>query len=91
MTQIHVDPDKLYAFATKLQGFAKKTNGRVSELKSQLKRLQSTWRDDQYEQFAGEIAVTERLVERFVEEANKVAPLLRRDAEAIKDYQRLKP
>jgi uncharacterized protein YukE len=90
MTQIHVDPDKLHEFATKLQGFAKKTSGRIRELKGQLKRLQGTWGDDQYEQFVAEIAVTQRLVERFVDEANKVAPLLRRDAEAVKEYQRHK-
>jgi uncharacterized protein YukE len=91
MSQIHSDPEKLREFAGELKRFAAVVDEQMSALKSHLGRLGDTWRDQEFESFIHEFASAQNLLKNFVEETRRTAPLLERDAEALEDFQRLKP
>ena len=91
MTQIYTDPEKLRQFSADLKRFAEITHSHMEATKGRLGRLGDTWRDHEYEKFVQVFAGAQKLLRKFVEETNRIAPLLERDAEALEEYQRLKP
>jgi uncharacterized protein YukE len=89
MSQVHNDSDRLRDFASKLDGFSGTVEEHLTRLRAAMSRLGNSWRDQEFEEFAQEFAVTQERLKRFVAETKKTTPLLRRDAEALDEYFRL--
>lgn len=88
---IHVDPEELRKFAAELKRFSETLSENMRRTQGQMGQLSESWRDAEFEQFRAAMASTYPLIQQFIEEAEKTAPTLLRDAEAIQEYQSLKP
>ena len=86
MSQVHNDSDKLRAFASQLDGFAGGVNEQLNRLRAAVSRLGNSWRDQEFEEFASEFAITQERIKRFAEETKRTTPLLKRDADALDEY-----
>lgn len=86
MSQVHNDSEKLRAFASQLDGFASVVDEHLNRIRAAMSRLANSWRDQEFEEFAGEFSVTQERVKRFVEETKRTTPLLKRDADALDEY-----
>lgn len=91
MAQIYTDPEKMRRFAGDLKKFASVVNNEMSNIKGNLGRLGNTWQDQQYEHFVNAFLKAEKMLKDFVKETEHSAPLIERDANAIEEYQKLKP
>ena len=90
MSQIESDPERIRLFAAQLKSFADYVQEGLGRVKVQVGRLGETWRDQEFEAFQGEFSRTYLLLNRFAEAANRTAPLLLRDAEALDDFLRVR-
>ena len=88
MAEIYVDPDKLRAFAQVLKDFSKHAETSLANLNGQLGRLQSSWRDQEFEKFAAHLRRTQGRLKAFAIETAKTIPTLERDADAMTEYQK---
>lgn len=89
MNDVYVDPEQLEAFARVLKGFSKFTEDELTGLNSQLGRLQQSWRDSEFEQFAAHVRRMQGRLQAFTTETAKTIPTLERDAEVMKAYKKL--
>lgn len=89
MSQVHNDSDRLRSFASQLDGFSSVVDEHLTRLRAAISRLGSSWRDQEFEEFAQEFSVTQERLKRFIAETKRTTPLLRRDAEALDEYFRL--
>ncbi len=89
MNQIYVDPEKLREFARVLKDFSQHAETSLANLNGQLGRLQSSWRDQEFEKFAAHVRKTQGRLKAFATETAKAIPALERDAEAMAEYQKL--
>jgi uncharacterized protein YukE len=85
MSQVHSDSERLRAFASQLNSFAGVVDEHLGRLRSAVGRLGNSWRDQEFEEFVREFAVTQDRLKRFVEETRRITPLLKRDADALDD------
>ncbi len=88
MTSAYVDTEKLRGFARQLKGFADSVDSSFRALKGELARLEGTWRDQEFEKFNRQFADANRLLSKFVDEANKTAPMIERDAQRAEEIHR---
>lgn len=91
MAQIHTDPEKMRRFAGNLKKFADTVNNEMSSMKGKLGRLGETWQDQQYEGFVEIFLKAEKMLKDFVNETQRTAPLIERDAAAIEEAFRVNP
>ncbi len=89
MTEHYVDPDKLQEFILVLNDFSKHSEKSLESLNGQLRRLQNSWRDQEFERFAAHVRRTEGHLKAFAAETAKTVPLLQKDVEIMKAYQKL--
>jgi hypothetical protein len=89
MASVHVDPEKLRDFSRHLKEMASSVTDLIDELSTHLNRLGSTWMDQEYQAFAGQLRVTQSWLRIFVKETEQVIPSLERDAETMAQYQRI--
>lgn len=86
-SQIHVDPERLRAFADELASFVDVVEEQLNALKRNVSHLGETWRDNEFEKFKDEFEAAQHVLSQFAEEARQTVPSLRRDAERIDEYQ----
>jgi len=86
-SQIHVEPERLRAFADELTSFVDVVEEQLSALKRNVSNLGETWRDHEFEKFKDEFEAAQHVLSQFAEEARQTVPSLRRDAERIEEYQ----
>ena len=89
MSQIYNDPDKLRAFAFQLERFSNGVDEHLTRLGAAMSRLGNTWQDEGFAEFAHAFSKTRGSVSKFVQEANKVLPMLKQDADTLEEYLRL--
>jgi len=89
MSQVHNDSDRLRTFAHQLDEFSSTVDEHLSRIRAAMSRLEHSWRDQEFEEFAQEFSITQERLKRFIAETKRTTPLLRRDAEALDDYFRL--
>jgi uncharacterized protein YukE len=88
-SQIHNDPERLRAFAARLNQFASASDEHLSRLKSAVGHLGQTWRDQEFERFVQQFATAQSRLQAFVEETKRVTPVLEADARKLDDYLKL--
>lgn len=89
MSQVHVDPEKLRSFAQQLKRFAQQTKTTQMSIAQQLQRLGGTWRDQEHKRFVEQFQRTSQLLQSFAAEAEKLTPVLEKDALNIEEFRRL--
>ena len=89
-SQIHVDPERLRAFADELTNFVSFVEEQLNGLRGKVSHLGETWRDQEFERFKGEFESAQHALAQFAEEAKQTVPSLRRDAERIEEYQKFR-
>lgn len=88
MNQAFVHPEKLRAFANLLRGYAELTGNSMGNLNTQLQRLGSTWRDQEYDRFAQEFQKTKAQLAALQAEIQKLVPELDSDAQKAEAIHR---
>jgi uncharacterized protein YukE len=86
-SQIHVEPERLRAFADELTSFVDVVEEQLNTLKRNVGHLGETWRDHEFEKFKDEFEAAQHVLSQFAAEARQTVPSLRRDAERIEGYQ----
>lgn len=81
MAEAFVDPERLRTFSKVLVSYAEHTGNSMGRLQTQLQRLGSTWRDQEYERFAQEFRKTKAQLATLQAEIDKLAPVLESDAQ----------
>jgi uncharacterized protein YukE len=91
MTEAHVDPEKLRAFATSLSRYCLQASVTSQSVARQLQHLGTTWTDPQFAQFADMFRQTSTVIKNFTIEAEKLTASLQKDAERAEQAQRIGP
>ena len=86
MPQAIVDPEELRRFARSLGKFNTEVENNLTSLRGQMKRLESSWRDQEQQKFAEEFQIAMQAMARFSEAASQHVPLLLRKAQHIEAY-----
>ena len=89
MSEVHNDSEKLRTFGSQLSNFAGGVDEELNRLRGAMGRLSSSWRDQEFEEFVRQFTTTQERLKRLVEETKRVAPSLKRDADALDEYFRL--
>jgi uncharacterized protein YukE len=89
MSQIHATPELLREFADDLAQFVGLVDQSTEELRGQLGKLASSWRDSQFQEFSEAFTRTEQDLKTFREQAGHIIPRLREDASTLEQYQKL--
>ena len=90
MSKAVVDPNELRRFANDLKRFNESLGNQMSVLHGRLVGLGQSWRDQEHNKFAEEFEQTMKVLNRFVEAANKHIPFLLRKAERVEEYPQQK-
>ena len=88
---VHVNSEELRVFATQLKRFSQVLSENMGRTEGQMGQLGESWKDAEFAQFRDTFIKTNPLLKQFIEEAEKTVPSLLRDAEAIDEYNSLKP
>jgi uncharacterized protein YukE len=88
MTQAIVSPAELRRFAAELRRYATELKGSTDRLHSQFRQLGETWRDQEQKKFEHEFTQTSRVIQQFIQAAERYHPFLVRKAEAAEEYLR---
>ena len=88
---MHVDPKKLRDFAEQLAGTTSFYRSSLERLDGRLSQLSSSWRDQEFTAFAGEMGKTRQILETFITEAMRARQQLIVDAERAEAFQRVQP
>lgn len=86
MSEMMVDPERVREFASKLKGFSQHMREMDQRVSGSIKRLGSSWRDQEYARFVGEFQATQKALKQFLQETEKALPELDRTAEAAEEY-----
>ena len=86
MPKANVDPTELVRFARSLTRFNENLTELTSQLKGQMRRLESTWQDQEQAKFSQEFDDTVRVLTRFSENAEAHAHTLVQKAKHIDAY-----
>jgi uncharacterized protein YukE len=89
MSNVHVDPQKLDAFATELRTMNEVVTKRMDELSNLVGKLGESWRDAQFGEFRTRMVKTKAHLQLFSVEAKRAIAQLQIDAEAARELQRL--
>lgn len=88
MSEAFVQPEKLRAFANQLRGYAELTGNCMGTLNTQLQRLGSSWRDQEYDRFEQEFQKTKAQLVALQAEIQKLVPELESDAQKADEIHR---
>lgn len=86
--RVDATPEELRRFASNLKQFDAELQGSTARLQAQYHRLGDTWRDQEHVRFAQEFEQTMRVLQRFIQIAEKHIPFLLRKAEKLEEYLR---
>ena len=86
MAKASVDPEQLKRFARSLTQFDRTLGEMTTQLKGQMRQLESAWQDQEQAKFAQQFAEAVRYLDRFVEANEEHARLLARKAQHIEAY-----
>ncbi|MEM8737372.1 MAG: WXG100 family type VII secretion target [Planctomycetota bacterium] len=86
MAKAHVDPEDLMKFAKALSRFNRSMQEMTGGLKGQMRRLETTWQDQEQAKFAQEFYEALRFLDRFSEANEQHAQLLAKKARLIDAY-----
>lgn len=86
MGQAIVDPEELRRFARSLNAFTNDVEANMGSLRTQLKNLETTWRDQEHAKFSEEFETAVAAIARFVEAGKEHVPFLLRKAQHIEAY-----
>jgi len=86
MAKAHVDPDDLIKFAKSLNHFNRSMQELTGSLKGQMRRLESTWQDQEQAKFAQQFYDAIRVLDRFAEANDQHAQVLVKKARLIEAY-----
>ena len=86
MAKAHVDPEDLIKFAKSLAQFNRAMQELTGGLKGQMRRLESTWQDQEQARFAQQFHEALRVFDRFAEANEQHAQVLVKKARHIQAY-----
>lgn len=86
MAKANVDPDELMQFAKALARYHQAITDLTSEMKGKMRRLESTWQDQEQQKFAEAFEQTVKSLNRFGEHAEEHVRLLTAKAKHIEQY-----
>lgn len=86
MAKAHVDPDDLIKFAKSLNHFNRSVQEMTGSLKGQMRRLETTWQDQEQAKFSQEFFEALRFLDRFAEANEQHAQVLVKKARLIEAY-----
>lgn len=86
MAKAHVDPEDLVKFAKSLNQFNRAMLEMTASLKGQVRRLETTWQDQEQAKFSAEFFDALRFIDRFAESNDEHAQLLIKKARLIEAY-----
>jgi uncharacterized protein YukE len=81
MAEAFVYPERLRAFAHQLRGYSEVTANTTGSLSTQLQRLGTSWRDQEYERFAQEFHRAKTQLTALKAEIDKILPVIEADAQ----------
>lgn len=87
MAQVFTDPEELEAFADRLSMARQVIQQERVRIASMLKRLGSSWRDEEYRKFEAAFTAVQKVLDEFTKEVERVVPHLHQDAQDIKQFQ----
>ena len=87
-SQIHNDPDRLRAFAQRLNQFAATSEEHLARVKSAIGHLGQSWQDQEFAKFVQQFSSAQGRLKSFIEETKKVTPTLEADARKLEEYIR---
>jgi uncharacterized protein YukE len=88
VSEAFVHPETLRAFANQLRGYAELTGNCMGTLNTQIQRLGSTWRDQEYDRFVQEFQKTKSQLGALQAEIQKLVPELESDAQKADEIHR---
>jgi uncharacterized protein YukE len=88
MSEAFVNPERLRTFANLLRGYSDVTANGMSSLQTQLQRLSSTWRDQEYQRFQQEFQKASTQLANLRSEIDKLIPALEADAQKAEAIHR---
>ena len=86
MPKANVDPAELVRFARSLSRFNAELTELTSQLRGQMRRLETTWQDQEQAKFSQEFDDTVRVLSRFSEHAEEHTRVLVQKAKHIDAY-----
>jgi uncharacterized protein YukE len=86
MVDIHVDPDKLEEFASKLNSKTREMQIILEGLYVSYRRLAGIWKDQEFLKFESEFQKILKHLREFINEVEQVVPKLRKDIQYIREY-----
>jgi uncharacterized protein YukE len=86
MTKVHVDPDKLEEFASKLNSKTRELQVILEGLYLSYRRLAEIWKDQEFLKFESEFQKILKHLREFINEVEQVVPKLREDVQYIREY-----
>jgi uncharacterized protein YukE len=86
MTKVHVDPDKLEEFASKLNSKTREMQIILEGLYVSYRRLAGIWKDQEFLKFESEFQKILKHLKEFINEVEQVVPKLREDVQYIREY-----
>lgn len=86
MAKANVDPDELMQFAKALARYHQSITELTSELRGKMRRLESSWQDQEQQKFAETFEQTVKSLSRFGEHAEEHVRLLTAKARHIEQY-----
>lgn len=87
MQQVKQDPQKLRDFCDQLTGHASYWQGAITNLDAYMARLGHSWRDEQFNDFAKEVAKMKSSLDEFAKTTHTTVSELLKDAERLEQYQ----
>ncbi len=87
--QVHADPQKLREFCDELDRCSAGWKNGMQALDLYIQRLGDSWRDDQFEQFAGEVRKLKQCLDTFSSDLEDMKINLSGDIENLETYQRV--
>ena len=86
MAKANVDPEQLKRFARSLNQFDRTLSEMTTQLKGQMRQLETAWQDQEQAKFGQQFAEAMRFLDRFTEANEEHARLLARKARHIEAY-----
>jgi uncharacterized protein YukE len=86
MAKAQVDPVELVQFAKSLSRFNEQLDQLIGNLRGQMRRLETTWQDQEQRKFSEEFEATVRGLSRFRETSDQHVRVLTQKARYIEQY-----
>ncbi|MEM7576035.1 MAG: WXG100 family type VII secretion target [Planctomycetota bacterium] len=86
MAKANVDPEELMQFAKALARYQQTVSELTAELRGKMRRLESSWKDQEQQKFAEAFEHNVKSLNRFGEQAEEHVRLLAAKAKHIEQY-----